>query len=353
MKNTFRFFTSILKERDWLEEMARKGYLLKNITLGCFYKFEECEPCEKVYEMERFAISLSGNAKKQELTAKRTALDIAKQMGWEQVTHDEALNYYFVKDRAGDESDEFYDSEEDRRRRAEKYRRYLAMDTPKTLLGLLMVVAVVYLLLFFLIGNNPVELVPWMAVLIAFTIVEVGVSLYSIRMGDKFYKELLMSRAEWEQRKKYSVEKQFRKIEELLPFLQERDEEGLAFVCVEDGAYLFEETCQHYTYYVDTYKAMKSRMKKMGKKWRQEEKDFENLSTKWHENSIGEAEKLGIEAVCCVDSNLIVYRRNQKLPEVVWENGAKGSTRPFVFAGIMKYMIIGFLVGLIGGFLIV
>lgn len=51
MKKT-KFFLSVLKERDWLEEMAAKGYILKNITMGMCYDFEETEPCEKVYEID-------------------------------------------------------------------------------------------------------------------------------------------------------------------------------------------------------------------------------------------------------------------------------------------------------------
>lgn len=69
MKKT-KFFLSVLKERDWLEEMAAKGYILKNITMGMCYDFEETEPCEKVYEIERFAVGMSGEADKEELTAK-------------------------------------------------------------------------------------------------------------------------------------------------------------------------------------------------------------------------------------------------------------------------------------------
>ena len=89
MKKT-KFFLSVLKERDWLEEMAAKGYILKNITMGMCYDFEETEPCEKVYEIERFAVGMSGEADKEELTAKRNALDIAGQMGWQPVAHDES-----------------------------------------------------------------------------------------------------------------------------------------------------------------------------------------------------------------------------------------------------------------------
>ena len=88
-----KFFTSLAKERDWLEEMARQGFLLTNITMGVIYTFQGCEPCEKVYEVERFAIS--ANPSITELTARTNAIDVATQFGWEMVTHDENMNYYF------------------------------------------------------------------------------------------------------------------------------------------------------------------------------------------------------------------------------------------------------------------
>ena len=37
-------FKSLLKERDWLEEMATQGWLLQNITLGIIYDFKAIEP---------------------------------------------------------------------------------------------------------------------------------------------------------------------------------------------------------------------------------------------------------------------------------------------------------------------
>ena len=40
----FKLFLSLFKERDWLEEMATKGWLLKDMTLGMIYHFEKIEP---------------------------------------------------------------------------------------------------------------------------------------------------------------------------------------------------------------------------------------------------------------------------------------------------------------------
>ena len=76
-----KFFLSLLKERDWLEEMATQGWLLTNMTMGIIYTFKPVKPCEKVYEIERFAITSHPTV--EELTARTRAFDITSQFGWE------------------------------------------------------------------------------------------------------------------------------------------------------------------------------------------------------------------------------------------------------------------------------
>ena len=76
-----KYYTSFLKERDWLEEMATQGWLLTDIKLGIIYYFKEIPPCEKVYELERFAIS--ANPTISELTARSNAIELAKEFGGE------------------------------------------------------------------------------------------------------------------------------------------------------------------------------------------------------------------------------------------------------------------------------
>lgn len=108
--------------------MAAQGWLLTDITLGILYHFKKTEPCEKVFDIDRFAISAHPSI--QELNARKIATDVAGQSGWEIVTHDEEMNYYFVKDKAGDETDEFYDEESFRRERAERYRKHYSYEHP-------------------------------------------------------------------------------------------------------------------------------------------------------------------------------------------------------------------------------
>lgn len=354
MKKT-KLFLSILKERDWLESMARQGYMLEDITFGINYKFKEVEPVEKVFEIERFSLSSSGDASKQELTARKTAFDIATQTGWEVITHDESMNYYFAKDRAGDETDELYEDVESRQVRADRFRRTYTLETPQMLLSLLLIVAVIYIALFFIIGNKPGELVVWMGIFIGLTVIEVGISFFQMKAGELMYKELMLSREEWEQRKKYGVKKSFKKVADLKAFLQEQDEKGLAYKGNVDGYMLFEESTIHYRYYADTLTALKKRLKKSGKSFKKETKDWENNSTLWHEQSMDEAQKLGLNVVCSVESGTIIYRRDAGLPEVIWDNDAiktgSGDITAKLYTTFGPILIIAFIVGFVLGFM--
>lgn len=304
-----KFFLSVLKERDWLEDMARQGYLLNDIKLGILYKFDETKPCEKVYEIERFAINANREATKQELTAKENAIDIANQTGWKVVTHDEMMNYYFIKDKAGDETDEFYEDEASRLSRAEKYRKEMSITQPKTLLSLLMCIAALYIPLFILCRNDAKNLSILMWIFIVVSIIEVGISLFSIIGGEITYNDLILSRAEWEAKKKYSEKKNFKKTKELIDFLSKKNDEGLVLSHCKDGIYYFEPSDKKYTYYADTISALNKRNKKKGNKLVRDSKDIEGRGLKWQEQSIREARKLGLEIVCCASYGTLIYRK--------------------------------------------
>ena len=310
----FKVFLSLFKERDWLEEMATKGWLLKDMTLGMIYHFEKMEPAEKVYEIDRFTVLRK--PKKNMLLARKTALDIASQSGWEVVTHDEDMNYYFVKDKAGDESDEFYDDAELRRERAEKYRRHLTYDVLMELLGVVLFVSVVCLLGFGVLeflgdsGESICGLAWGYLVLVAFLS---GYSLFALWYGDWVYEELCLSREEWEQRKRFGEKRKFSKTQSLLSFLQKKNEQGLVLVDYSDGKYLFEETETDFQYEIDTKQALVKRLKAQGKKYHWERKDWNLQSFQWYEMSIAEAQSRGLELVCIIDGETLVYKRNSEI----------------------------------------
>lgn len=302
-----KFFMSLLKERDWLEEMATKGWLLKDMTLGVLYHFEEIEPTEKVYEIERFTVL--GKPKKEMLTARKTALDIAKQAGWEVVTHDESMNYYFVKDKEGDESDEFYDDDELRRERAEKFRSGYCQEALLIQLKTIFFVTLFFLFYYTVVSFVGKGIAPIAWIYIIFILLDIPYAIMLLICGQRWYEELCLSREEWEHKKCFGVKKKFKKTGKLLEYLNEQAKQGLILSDHKDGTYLFEETSGLYQYEIDTKQALKKRLKAQGKKYQDEKKDWTMQGLKWYEMSVADAQSRGFELVCVVNPDTLVYKR--------------------------------------------
>ena len=314
-----KFFFSLQKERDYLEEMARKGWLLTNITGGILYHFKESEPCEKVFEIERFAMTAHPTVA--DLTARTRAFDITSQFGWEPVTHDEDMNYYFMKDKAGDETDEFYDDAPSRRERAERYRKHFCMEQPRQLALELLLLSLLYLAVFWLLGDETAatHLLMWIYFIVVIIILACmyGIMVY----GQRIYTELCMSRTEWEQHKKYNEKKRFKKVQQLRSFLQEKSEFGLSLKGYENGYYIFEENSQQYNYFIDTKKCLKKRLKEDGLHFTDEKKDLLTQSLKWYEISIANAAKYDLKPVATVGKSILIYKRAFSDKPLPWENG--------------------------------
>ncbi len=354
----WKFFSSILKERDWLEEMARQGWLLKDMTLGIRYEFEEIQPAEKVYEIEKF--SVQGKPTKEKIFARKNALDIAKQAGWQVITHDEAMNYYFVKDKAGDESDEFYDDEEMRRARAEKFRDELGQNMIFSKLKSMLAFTICFLFYFAIISILGKSFTGLARVYIVFMLIETAYCVYALKLSKGWYDELCLSREEWEYRKRFGEQKKFKKTAELLSYLQDKADKGLMLTQYDKETYLFEETAQKYQYEIDTLKALKSRMKSQGEKFKNEEKDWSDRRLKWYEQSMAEAQSKGFELVTIVEGDTIVYKRLLKAgEEPVYlnpgHNESMGWTQRLLLisGAFLVLMIVAFLVGFIAGSFVV
>ena len=91
-----KFIMSIQEECRWLEEMAQKGWFFTNITMGVRYTFKKGEPRKVVYDIDRFDIPKKPTL--EDINAKEIFMEMAEDMGWKEVTHDETMTYYFVKD---------------------------------------------------------------------------------------------------------------------------------------------------------------------------------------------------------------------------------------------------------------
>lgn len=229
------------------------------------------------------------------------------------------MNYYFMKDKAGDESDEFNDDPESRRERAERYRRHLSIEQPRMLLLDLLILSVVYILLFLLLGRDGAYGLMWFFVL--FTAVEIATVYGSMALGKRTYTELCMSREEWAQYKKHTEKKRFRKVHQLRAYLRQKSESGLSLKGYETGCYLFEEDPRGYDYFIDTKSCLKKRLKEGGLRFTDEKKDYLTQSLKWYEMSMADAAQYGLKPVAAMGKSALVYKRpcsDQPLP---CENG--------------------------------
>lgn len=169
-------------------------------------------------------------------------------------------------------------------------------------------------------------------------------------MGETIHHEFLLSREQWENRKKHSRTATFHKTDKLLAFLQEMDDKGLQLMECDKKTYLFEEGNEQYTYFADTKKALIKRMKKAGKKVSEEKKDWERQSLWWYETSIQDAANHGLELVCAVEHGTLIYRKKTVDGPSSWQSGAVTTssrdrltqTDPAIAAGL----IIGFIAGI-------
>ena len=306
----WKFFASLLKERDWLEDMARQGWILKDMTFGMLYHFEEIEPAEMVYEIDRF--SIQGKPTKEKLLGRKTALDIAEQAGWKVITHDESMNYYFVKEKAGDESDEFYDDEELRKLRAEKFGKQYGQDMIFTQLksSLIFTICFIFYFLVMTVLGKSFTGLAWIYIL--YMLMEIGYSVWMLNVSRMWFDELCLSREEWENRKCFGEKKKFKKTADLLSYLHKKADEGLMLTQYDRGTYLFAKTEGAYQYEIDTVQALKKRMKAQGEAFKNEEKDWIDRKLKWYEMSVAQAQKKGFELVTVIEGDTIVYRRALK-----------------------------------------
>lgn len=348
-----KFFICFMKERDWLEEMASKGWLLTNMSLGIIYQFKPIEPSDKVYEVERFAVGPGSSIT--DLTARGRALDIAGQCGWEQVTHDEDMNYYFVKDRAGDETDEFYDNEEARRERAERYRRRFCIELPCYLLICMLAVGILYLYASIYWDENLWLQKFLFQAYICFTLVEILLILFTSHLGQHLHREFCMSREEWKKHKLYSEKRRFNKVQQLRVYLQEKSEMGLSLQGYENGRWVFEKDSARYNYFIDSKSCLKKRMKKEGLSFRKEKKDWYAQSLKWYEVSISDAARYHLKPVAVVRQSILIYKRPFSDELLPWENGNENLwlKHPVVLAGITLILIltasyfVGYMLGIL------
>ncbi|MCD2492302.1 DUF2812 domain-containing protein [Lacrimispora sp. NSJ-141] len=351
-KKVFKWYISLMKERLWLEEQSKKGWLLRDVTMGVFYTFDKSGPVHMVYDVERF--DLSKNPTKREIEEKTDLMDMAVEMGWKTVCHDEGQNYYLAKPYAEGEINELYDSPEDRARRAERYRSFFM-----TKVQLFIWIDILILLLGICFYYSPgTEEVAWFS---AFSMIYVAVCLILciifLRWGNLYAKELRLSLDEWTalygRNDMMAVRKVVLTIGGLERFLEKKAQEGYHVKDMRIFRYFFSKgEPGQYSYMMDTRYLTNKRRKKAGAGVFKDEKDWEGCNNDWQVQSLREAEAAGWEFVGAVESRNILYRAEAGSGAVPLndERYKKGIRITSAFGGMAVFVVVCGLVGaVIGG----
>ncbi len=342
-----RWFISFMKERDWLEKQSMEGWFLKDVRSGVRYTFEKGEPRHMVYTVERF--DLPKNPLRREIEERNGVMEMARETGWEIVCHDVAMDYYLAKPWEEGASNEFYDSVEDRRKRADSYRNFF-IQKASVMLGAMLFVCLAGILFYI---TAPV--VKWFSVFTtaycAFVSVYILVMFSWIRLYER---EMRLTMDEW--RALYGTDDTVRKYKWILTigglekYLKKQAASGLHIRDMKLLRYIFVKgEPEDMVYMMDTKYLANKRRKQAGEAAFKDSRDWEGRNNDWQVYSLEQAEQAGWDFVCAVESRNILYKAPawKRLSQL---NSTKGVRVVSAIGGMAMFIIIsGLLGGIIGG----
>ncbi len=319
-KKEIKLFFSFVKEKFWLEEMAKQGWIFKNLTLGMVYTFQKKEARSLLYEIDRFNIPRNPTLK--DIRYKEEFLSMAEDMGWQAVTHDEDLNYYFCKEFEAGDINELYNDEESRLYRAQKFRKYFYHTADR----------LTKLLLIFLCFTAGLVLIPpelsreWQVIRnfirfnLFFMIFTWGLILGIRKYGDSIYQELLLTREKWIY---YHYSDQVKRIRKLIltnrslnRFLTKQSEAGWRLIHMTPTLYTFQQSEEEtYRYTLDTKYLTNKRRRLKGSKKLSDPKDWNGINNDWQVESVKDAESKGWKFVCAFENRSVIYQKAGKEEE--------------------------------------
>lgn len=308
----WKFFISYHKEISWLEQMAAEGWFLKNISLGVRYTFEEGAPRHMVYDVDRF--NLPAKPTLEEIRHKEVFMELAREMGWQEVTHSEDLTYYFAKEYVEGEINELHNDQESRNYCARKFQQFASRQTT-TLLWMIVIILIMDLILRCLRmtgGENFMDWFDWFTVV--YGIVGGLEILFLWKIGRRTERELSMTRAEWKNSIDVTINKKVHRLiltmRGLNHFLEKQQQAGWILRDMTPFSYSFEKNgAQQQVYTMDSKWLLKKRWKE--KKQFSDKKDWMGLNNDWEIESVREAEQKGWSYVCAIENRSIIYRGNK------------------------------------------
>ncbi|MCI8506515.1 MAG: DUF2812 domain-containing protein [Lachnospiraceae bacterium] len=347
-KKAIRWFVSLMEERAWLEEMSLQGWFLTDLRVGIWYVFEKGEPKRTAYDVERF--DLEKNPTRREIQEKSALMDMALETGWRQVCRDEAMNYYLAKDWEDEETNELYDSPEDRARRVERYSR-LFSDKIHLILWVCVLMQGLALLFWFLPAEEGVG---WFSAFdMIYTFCCLLFCLTLLRWRERYSRELKLSMEEWKAiyGKKDTITK-FRlvlTVGGLTRYLERQSAAGYHLKNMRVFRFVFTPgEAEEISYMMDTKYLTNRRRKKSGGNVFKDGWDWEGRNNDWQVQSLKEAEAAGWEFAGAVECRNILYRAEKG--KAVPINDAGGFRVTSAVGGRTVYIVTaGLIGGIIGG----
>lgn len=352
-KTKFKWLTSYQKECRWLEQQAAEGWFLENISAGSFYTFRKGEPRRMLYEVDRF--NLPQKPTLEQIRHKELFMEMAEEMGWREVTHDEGLNYYFCREYEEGGINELYNDEQSRRYRAQKFESYIREATKKMAFWSMIVAGVNILvrLMQFILPEEKRSVLVWYD---WFTLIYVvgccGTALYFWKQAEKNQKELSMTRKEWEEAMDPATHKTVKKLvltaRGLSGLLKKEAAGGWTLQSVTPTKYFFvkSEAAQQ-VYTMDTKWLTNRRMEEAHREKIRDGKDWYGKNNDWQLQSVKEAEEKGWEFVCALENRTIIYRGDAEHVQALNDARYDHSLRFISLIG--EYGICLLICGLIGG----
>lgn len=343
----FRFFLSYQKELCYLEKMAMQGWLLENISVGVIYTFRKSAPVRMLYDVDRF--NLPKKPTLEEIRHKEMFLEMAQEMGWKEITHDESLTYYFAKEYVEGDVNELHNDEASRAYRARKFSSHMRKQATIMMpfLALLSLMCLCYELM-----GQLTEMRGWLIFVLSYVSLFGFWCYFLLRFSVKTEKELTMSRQEWMENIDPETHKTVHKLiltaRFLGRFLRKQAQEGWILTEVTALSYSFVRgTGEGQIYTMDTKGLVNKRRKKAGEKNLGDRKDWMGLNNDWELQSVKEAEEKGWTFVCALENRSIIYRGDPGQAEPLNDAKYDNSLRLISLIGEFGATIIA--CGVIGG----
>lgn len=356
-----KWFTSIRKEKLWLEQMAQSGWILSDMKMGIRYTFMKSEPKRLIYEIDRFNLPKTPTLK--DIQHKKEFMNMAEEMGWKVILFDEDLNYYFCKEYREDEINELHNDFESRQYRAQKYQnRYKDTET-------IMIKCALFMALFgiiILVGevfSSKIEYGFLLFVLI-YEIFCLGCFFLFDYLGSKYYKEFMLTAEEYEDLCKqeenvktiYKLNISYKGVKK---FLTKQSQKGYHLIGASIMKYKFiVGEPKEYIYSIDTQSLTNKRMKAMGARAFRNSKDWNGLDNDWQVKSLQEAENKHWTFVCALMNRVVIYRsqdsmlaeplNNEKQERGIYVLTPFGKMGGFILIGAFLGFCIGFIAGYMG-----